>query len=303
MPVVGRLGGWPPSTDEAAAPKRPEEFELINDNCEIQRVSSTSSLWAIGYQDDSEPNCCEKSFEDSDLNIHDCTIATETDLFEIFVCNIVQKSIEWDDTHNELFMEEEKIDEEKSNVSNSIPAEEEETEMNPPMNFDNCEFILAFGEEESDRVDLNLAQRLAKKLANMVRIRKGLTVDSGAADHVMPIGWLIMFVVMASLGSKRGLHYVAADGTRIPNMGQQIVRFMTQDGTWCEWIFQVAGIHKPLVSVSKLIEAGYRVVFDEENSYIIHKRTKQIIKMRKERGVFVVDAYVTRASAGFTRPR
>ena len=170
------------------------------------------------------------------------------------------------------------------------------------MNFDRCEFLLVFGDEQPD-ADLNLAQRIARKIANMVRIRKGLTVDSGAADHVMPLGWLIMFVVMASLGSKRGLHYVAADGTRIPNLGQQIVRFMTQDGTWCEWIFQVAGIHKPLVSVSKLIEAGYRVIFDEQNSYIIHKRTKQIIKMRKERVVFVVDAYVMKAKSGFTRPR
>ena len=173
------------------------------------------------------------------------------------------------------------------------------------MTFGSSEFLLAFGETtpKTDDADLSLAQKLSKKLMNMVRIRKGLTVDSGAADHVMPIGWLVMFIVMASIGSKKGLHYVAADGTRIPNLGQQMIRFMTLDGTWCEWVFQVAGIHKPLVSVSKLIEAGYRVVFDEDNSYIIHKKSKQIIKMRKERGVFVVDAYVTRTNQSFIRPR
>ena len=177
----------------------------------------------------------------------------------------------------------------------------EEEEKPPP------EFLLAFGDAvdaEAD-ADLSLAQRLSKKIMNMVRIRKGLTVDSGAADHVMPIGWLVMFIVMASLGSKRGLHYVAADGTRIPNLGQQLVRFMTIDGTWCELMFQIAGIHKPLVSVSKLIEAGYRVVFDDDNSYIILKKTKQMIKMKKVKGVFVVDAYVTRNNngQGFSRPR
>ena len=105
---------------------------MIDDNYEIQGASSTSSLWAIGCQDDVEPTYCEESFAESDLDIQDCTSAAEADLFEIFVCNIVQKSIEWDDTHNELFMEEEKVDEVKSEVSNSIPAEEEETEMNPP---------------------------------------------------------------------------------------------------------------------------------------------------------------------------
>ena len=95
------------------------------------------------------------------------------------MCKIVQKSIEWDEMHNELFMEEAKVDEEKSDISNSIHAEEEETEIDPPMNFGDCEFILAFGEEKADR-DLNLAQRLAKKLTNMIRIRKGLSRRTAA---------------------------------------------------------------------------------------------------------------------------
>ena len=82
-----------------------------------------------------------------------------------------------------------------------------------------------------------------------------------------------------------------------------MVKFMTLDGQWVELMFQVAAINKPLVSVSKLTEQGYRVVFDDE-SYIYHKKSKQVIKMRKERGVYVVDAYVPKkADSGFTRPR
>ena len=163
--------------------------------------------------------------------------------------------------------------------------------------------ILVFGKDANDK-DISIAQKLRKKIAGMVKIRKGLTVDSGAADHVMPIGWLIMFMVMKSIGQLRGLCYVAANGSRIPNAGEQHVRFMTLDGTWTELVFQLAGINKPLISVSKLIEVGYRVVFDEENSYIMHKKTRKIIKMTKERGVFVIDAYVQKSpEAGFTRPR
>ena len=45
-------------------------------------------------------------------------------------------------------------------------------------------------------------------------------------------------------------------------------------------------------------------MFDEENSYIMHKKTRKIIKMTKERGVFGIDAYVQKSpEAGFTRPR
>ena len=69
---------------------------------------------------------------------------------------------------------------------------------------------------------MSIAQKVKRKLMNMVKIKKGLTVHSGAADHVTPIGWLLMFLVVKSLGMIRGLHYVAADGTRIPNVGQQL---------------------------------------------------------------------------------
>ena len=58
------------------------------------------------------------------------------------------------------------------------------------------------------------------------------------------------------------------------------------------------------MSVSKLNEAGYKVVFDENNSYIMHQKTKKVIKMKKEKGVFVIDAYVPKKlDAGFSRPR
>ena len=170
-------------------------------------------------------------------------------------------------------------------------------------------YILSFGDEqkqeyESEDRPLSLAERLRKKISSMVKIRKGLTVDSGAADHVMPVGWLIMFIVLKSIGSIKGVHYVAADGTRIANVGQQLIRFMTIDGTWTEIMFQLAAIHKPLISVSKLNETGYKVVFDEDKSYILHKKTKRVIHMRKERGVFVIDAYVSKnPSQGFKGQR
>ena len=151
--------------------------------------------------------------------------------------------------------------------------------------------------------------KLRKKLQGMVQIKKGLTMDSGAADHVMPLGWLMWILVVASARSLKGLHYVAASGTRIPNMGQQTVRLLTRNGTWAQWICQVAAVNKPLVSVSKLIDDGWRVVFDEEASYIKRKRIGNMINIRRERGVFVVYAFVDPADPKknnkvqvFTRP-
>ena len=46
------------------------------------------------------------------------------------------------------------------------------------------------------------------------------------------------------------------------------------------------------------------MVFDENNSYIMHKKTKRVIKIKKEKGVFVIDAYVPKKlESGFSRPR
>ena len=46
------------------------------------------------------------------------------------------------------------------------------------------------------------------------------------------------------------------------------------------------------------------MIFDEDKSYILHKKTKRVIHMRKERGVFVIDAYVAKnPSQGFKGQR
>ena len=77
-----------------------------------------------------------------------------------------------------------------------------------------------------------------------------------------------------------------------PTWGQQAVPFLTENGTWVTWTFQVAGINKPLVRVSKLIDDGWRVVFDDEASYIKHKKTGRTIELTRGRRVFVIDGFV-----------
>ena len=78
----------------------------------------------------------------------------------------------------------------------------------------------------------------------------------------------------------------------MPNRGEQKVKFLTRDGVWATLLFQIAGINKPLVSVSKLIDEGWRVIFDADGSYLLHKQTGKRIAMDRTRGVFTIDAYV-----------
>ena len=84
---------------------------------------------------------------------------------------------------------------------------------------------------------------------------------------------------------------MAANGSRIPNLGQMVVAFENSLGTAGKILFQVAQITKPLVSVSKLIDDGHQVVFDQRASYIIQKESGKKMMLRRERGVFIIDAF------------
>ena len=92
---------------------------------------------------------------------------------------------------------------------------------------------------------------------------KGITLDSGAADNVMPRRLLRgKSKVRASEASRQGVHYVAANGARIPNEGEADFLFRTREGQPFSWLFQVAEVNKILASVSALVATGHRVVFE-----------------------------------------
>ena len=80
---------------------------------------------------------------------------------------------------------------------------------------------------------------------------------------------------------------------------------MTTEGTWATWVFQVDGIHKPLVSVSKQINDAWRAISDEERSYLPHKATGHSIDIKSERGIFTIEAIAEpnkNTQPGFPRP-
>ena len=145
---------------------------------------------------------------------------------------------------------------------------------------------------------------------------RGITVDSGAADPVMPRRLLrVRAKVRPSAASKLGVCYVAADDGRIANEGEADFKFQTKDGQNISWVFQIAEVNKILAAVSALVDSGHRVVFDRDEatkidaSFIVHKASGQSIKMRRDRNVWVIDCYVDEdpedepdTEAGFARP-
>ena len=138
---------------------------------------------------------------------------------------------------------------------------------------------------------------------------RGITVDSGAADNVMPRRMVRgKGKVRQSAASRAGVHYVTASSNRIKNEGEADLEFKTEEGHDLSWTFQIAEVNKVLASVSSLVDTRHRVVFDKDDktgldiSFITNKVTGKSVKMRRERNVFEIDAFVEEdASLDFVR--
>ena len=129
---------------------------------------------------------------------------------------------------------------------------------------------------------------------------RGMTVDSGAADNVMPRRMVRgkMNKIRPSPGSRVGVHYAAACNTRIRNEGECDFHFTTQDGTPESYVFQIANVNKPLCAVSYLVDHGHQVMFDRDTvtgidtSRIVCKKTGKTIQLKRDRNVLSIDAYI-----------
>ena len=125
-------------------------------------------------------------------------------------------------------------------------------------------------------------------------------MDSGAHDNVIPRRMVRgrNNRIRPSEASRAGVHYVSATSHRIRNEGETDLKFASKEGTKLSWTFQVAEVNKVLAAVSALVDTNHRVVFDkdeatgEDVSYILNKTNMDYIRMRRDRNVWVLDAFI-----------
>ena len=127
-----------------------------------------------------------------------------------------------------------------------------------------------------------------------------LAVDSGAAASVMPEGLVSTHPAQQGDASRNGEHYSAADGGRIPNLGEAELGFVTREKHLCRIKFQVANVKRPLLAVSTLTKAGNEVHFDTNGGTITNKSTKRVIHFRRADGIYVLDVLMAPGRAGST---
>ena len=148
--------------------------------------------------------------------------------------------------------------------------------------------------ESENKVVCAVAKEGVKKGFRLVEA----VVDSGAEESVAPPK-IFPGKIEASEMSKVGGKYKAANGTRIPNLGQQKVKFRNDDGQMCGMGFQIADVERPLIAASQLAAAGNRVILGAKGGVVEHIKTGRRMMLQRRGGVYVLRMWIAADSQDF----
>ena len=117
-----------------------------------------------------------------------------------------------------------------------------------------------------------------------------VALDSGAGEHVAHETTCPMYAVEESAGSKARQNFVTAGGGRLPNKGQVKLNLRADNGKKgrdVRMTFQVAKVTRPLLSVSKICDAGFTVKFSNAMASIMDQKGREVCRFMRRGGLYV----------------
>ena len=123
-------------------------------------------------------------------------------------------------------------------------------------------------------------------------------MDSGSAVSVAPPNVAPWVQMTESEGSRTGVEYTAADGGKIPNLGQQVLEVTTEEGMPATVTYQVAEVTRPLSAVSAICDAGNVVTFTRTGGCITNETSGQQTMFRRENNVYVMGMWMLKPPDG-----
>ena len=109
-------------------------------------------------------------------------------------------------------------------------------------------------------------------------------VDSGAVDNVLPQTVCTEYPLEATSKSQSGVGFKGANGSHINHYGQRRLRVKTSAGSNVNTTWEVVDVRKPLISASRLLERGHKLVLDEKpRIQCKNGETNRIVKRKRVR--------------------
>ena len=98
--------------------------------------------------------------------------------------------------------------------------------------------------------------------------------DSGACETVMPKNLCSNITLRESTQSKAGVEYEVASGKAVPKLGERHCEIFSEGAESSMMMhFQVADIHRPLLSLSRAADPGFRSYLDWYGGYLEDTKT------------------------------
>jgi hypothetical protein len=120
-----------------------------------------------------------------------------------------------------------------------------------------------------------------------------ITVDSGACVTVMPRSLCEGISILQNRLSREGVEYEVANGEHIPNLGERRCEMMTIGSSICKNIvFQVADVHKPLLSISGCADMGFDCYLGEKGGHLLDKHTGEKIPLERRDNLYIMRAWI-----------
>ena len=120
-----------------------------------------------------------------------------------------------------------------------------------------------------------------------------VTVDSGACDTVMPLSLCSDIPRHESEQQRSGLEYEVANGACIRNEGERRCLMMTKYANGPKRIvFQVADVHKALLSITRIADAGYECHLGARGGRLLDVHTGETIPIARKGNLYVMKASV-----------
>ena len=116
-------------------------------------------------------------------------------------------------------------------------------------------------------------------------------LDSGAGEHVAGPEDVSGLLMRESAGSKAGRAFIAANGSKIPNLGEVPMRLRNNNGPIFQSVFQIADVTRPLYSVGRICDAGCEVTFTATKASVL-KDGKLMAVFERQSGLYLADLEV-----------
>ena len=120
-----------------------------------------------------------------------------------------------------------------------------------------------------------------------------VTVDSGACVTVMPIAVGEHIGILENALSRIGFKYEVANGEAIKNLGERRCEVMTLGSGVAKRItFQVADVHKPLLSITACADMGFDCFLGKDGGSLRNRESGEVIPLERKDTLYTMKMWI-----------